>query len=247
MQTCFRGSLFFLALHLPTIAFAQVDVVINDALARLPGVVPDWDAKQMIGPPNSPLAADQVTAWAPATLNEQKAWAEVEFAKAFSPAEIHIHECCSPGAVYQVTAFIDGKETVIWKGVDPTPPEADRGISKIPVKSKAAFNKVRIYLNCRLADGWNEIDAVALVEKANPADKQELHWAVNAKASCTYNQGDHVDFSDPFQTDEGRRAEQIAVIMTDVERLKQSVRAYEKAIEDQNAKIKDLYEQLDQK
>ena len=246
MQTFFRGCLFFLAVHLSPTALAQVNVAIIDKPARPPGEVPDWDAKQMIGLPNSPLAADQVTAWAPATVNEQKVWAQVEFAEAINPAEIHIHECCSPGAVYQVTAFIDGKETVIWKGVDPTPPEADRGISRIPVKSKAVFNKVRIYLNCRLVDGWNEIDAVALVEKTKPGDKQKLHWAINAKASCTYNQGDHVVFFDPFVTDEDRRAEQIAVIMTEVEKLKGSVRAYEKVIEDQNAKIKDLYEQLNQ-
>lgn len=238
----------------PTLIWGQTDFIIEVDFANgvvvqpAPRGIPDWHAKQMVGLPNAPLAGDQVTAWAPATTNSQKAWAEVEFAKAISPAEIHIHECCSPGSVYQVSALIDGKETLIWKGADPTPKNAGRGVSKIPVDSKAKFKTVRIYLNCPVVDGWNEIDAVALLEAAKPGERDvpKLHWAVDAKASCTYSQADTIPFFDPFQTEEDRRAEQFALISAEIEQLKENVRSYEQVIDQQNAKIKKLYQKLDE-
>lgn len=252
MRGVVRSTFVLVACFVPTSVWAQaaadMQEVINGLIAQqVPNVIPDWDAKQMIGLPNSPLVADQVTAWAPATMDEQKAWAEVHFAKEINPAEIHIHECCSPGSVYQVSAFINGKETLIWKGEDPTPANAGRGVSKIPVKSDAVFKTIRIYLNCPLVAGWNEIDAVALLERAN-GDEQEqpkLHWAVDASASCTYGQGG-IPFIDPFQPPEERRAEQFALLSVEIEKLKASVRSYEQVIDQQNEKIKALYKKLDE-
>lgn len=239
----------FVACYAP-MAFAQAatgDFVDEVVAQRAILAVADWDAKQMIGLPDAPLADDQVTAWAPATMNGQKAWAEVLFAKAINPAEIHIHECCAPGSVYQVSAFINGVETLIWQGADPTPINAGRGVSKIPVETKSKFKKIRIYLNCPTVNGWNEIDAVALVQRNKPNDQlaPKVLWAVDAAASCTYSQEKQVPFVDPFQTEQDRRAEQFASISVEIERLKESVRSYEQAIDHQNEKIKELYRQLD--
>ena len=231
-----------------TFAQAAIGDFIGEVIAKRAGlVITDWDAKQMIGLPNAPLAGDQVTAWAPATTNGQRAWAEVQFAAAINPAEIHIHECCAPGSVYQVSAFINGVETLIWKGEDPTPPNAGRGVSKIPVETKSKFKKIRIYLNCPAVDGWNEIDAVALVQRKKDNDQAEpkMLWAVDAAASCTYSQEKQIPFVDPFQTEQDRRAEQFALISLEIERLKESVRSYEQVIDQQNEKIKELYQQLD--
>ena len=51
---------------------------------------------------------------------------------------------------------------VVWKGTDPTPASAARGISKIPVKVDFETARVRVYLDSPNFPGWNEIDAVGL-------------------------------------------------------------------------------------
>ncbi|MGB7345720.1 MAG: caspase family protein [Pirellulaceae bacterium] len=202
--------------------------------------IPDWHAKQMTGPPNTQGPGDQVTAWAPATMDDRKVWVELDYKQAITPKEIHIHENCAPGTVYQVTTFVDKQETLLWKGVDPTPIDAAMGISKIAVDTDAKLSRIRIYLNCALAPGWNEIDAVALVD-AN--DKQQ--WAFDARASCTYNQPDNIPFVDPFQTETDRKAEKWAVVKAKIQAHKNQVRQYEAAIRQQNAAIKKLYEELE--
>lgn len=70
-------------------------------------------------------------------------------------------------------------------------------------------------------------------------------WAVDAAASCTYSQEKQIPFVDPFLTEQERRAEQFALISAEIERLKESVRSYEQVIDQQNEKIKELYQQLD--
>ena len=202
--------------------------------------IPNWDSKHMIGKPDTPNPGDQITAWAPGRIDDGKVWAEVDFAKAIEPKEIHIYENHAPGAVYQVTGFIEQKETVLWKGIDPTPIDAPMGTSKIKVDAKAKVKRVRIYINCTLSSGWNEIDAVALVDQQG-----KEHWAVDARANCTYNQNQIIEFVDPFQTEEDRKAEKWAVVKAKLHAHKQRVREYEAAINEENKAIKKLLEELD--
>ena len=163
--------------------------------------------------PNTPLPGDHPTAWAPATQDGQKAWVELDYQKAIRPAEIHIYETYSPGAVYQVTGVIDEKETLLWKGVDPTSPDAAIGVSKIPVDTELEFRRIRIYLNCKLVPGYNEIDAVAMVD-----DQNHSQWAVDARASSVYSQNVDIKFVDPFQTEADRRAEETLEVQAENQR-----------------------------
>jgi hypothetical protein len=228
-------------------AVANADPVANariaDAIAQavIRQNVPNWDAKQMIGKPDTPNPGDQITAWAPGRIDDGKVWAEVDFTDAIQPKEIHIYENCSPGAVYQLTGFDGHKETLLWKGVDPTPINAPMGTSKIAVDTKAKFQRIRIYLNCALSPGWNEIDAVALIDQQ---DKE--HWAVAARANCTYSQNNVIKFVDPFQTEEDRKADKWAIVKAKLQAHKQRVRQYEAAINEENRAIKKLLEELDE-
>ena len=123
-----------------------------------------------------------LTAWASLTPDGQDEWLLLEYAEPIVPAAILIHETFNPGAVQRITAFrLDGEEVEVWKGQDPTPVGAGRGVSEIPVHLQFKTNRVRLYLASRAVAGWNEIDAVGLRE---PSGK--VHWAASADASSTY-------------------------------------------------------------
>ena len=119
--------------------------------------------------------------WAARTSDVGKVWIELTYAKRLSPIEVWVYENCAPGAAYQVTGFVDGKEILLWRGVDPTPRNVPKGISKIKVKTKAKLDRIRVYLDCKKVTGWNEIDAVGLIDSQG-----KVHWAAQATASSTY-------------------------------------------------------------
>ena len=144
-----------------------------------------WSADQATGKPDSPAATDQDTAWAPATQNNGNEWIELTYAKRTVPSAILIHEVCSGGCVYRVTGFTYwGKEVVLWQGTDPTQAGAGRGISTLQLKAALKTNRIKIYLDTKKANGWNEIDAVGLQDA-----KGKTIWAERAKASSSYGAG----------------------------------------------------------
>ena len=54
-------------------------------------------------------------------------------------------------------------------------------IADVPLSTTQPVSRIRLHLDSVKVPGWNEIDAVALVE---PNGKQ--HWAADASASSTY-------------------------------------------------------------
>ncbi len=142
----------------------------------------NWGTDQVIGEPDTPGYGDIPTAWASATQDGQKEWLVLKYDKRVTPKHILIHESYNPGAVYQVGAFDRlGIEHVVWKGIDPTPQGSNRGVSKIPIPAKFKTNRIKVYINSPMVPGWNEIDAVGLVDTWG--GKQ---WASDATASSSY-------------------------------------------------------------
>jgi hypothetical protein len=97
---------------------------------------------------------------------------------------VDIYETFHPGAVNKVAVFdADGKEKTAWEGTDPTPVgiAGGKGVSKIRFARPVETDRVRVYLDSAHVKGWNEIDAVGLVES-----ESSVHWAASAKASSTY-------------------------------------------------------------
>jgi beta-lactamase regulating signal transducer with metallopeptidase domain len=143
-----------------------------------------WGPEQATGAPDTSEAGDLQTAWASLTEDGQDEWLLLEYAEPVIPKEVHVYETYNPGALYRVTAFkLDGTEVEIWKGPDPTPAGSDKGVSKIPVKVDFKTNRIKIYLASKDVPGWNEIDAVGLIDTAG-----KTQWAVAAEASSTYAQ-----------------------------------------------------------
>jgi hypothetical protein len=152
-------------------------------LSRAQKVKRNWGPEQATGAPDTwPNQGDIVTAWASKTPDGQREWLLLEYAQPVVPREVHVYETFNPGAVDRVTAFnLAGEEVEIWKGNDPTPAGSGKGISKIACKLKLKTNRIKVYINSPAVQGWNEIDAVGIVDA-----KGKTHWATSAAASSTF-------------------------------------------------------------
>lgn len=142
-----------------------------------------WGPEQATGKPDTyPRSGDSATAWASRNTDDQEEWLLVEFDQAVVPRGVKIYESFNPGAVFKITAVDDEKqETPLWMGKDPTPRTAPNGISAIKLTSTAKVKRLKIYLDSKNVPGWNEIDAVELVDADNVGQ-----FAVNASASSTF-------------------------------------------------------------
>jgi len=141
-------------------------------------------AAQATGEPNTPYAGDMPTAWASATADRQPEWLILTYAKPINAKEIHVVETFNPGALSRVTVFDSrGRESEAWKGRDPTPPGSRMGTSRIPVHVGFPVSKIKLYIDSPRVPGWNEIDAVGLLDEAG-----HLHWAQSAQASSSFGE-----------------------------------------------------------
>jgi hypothetical protein len=115
-----------------------------------------WGPEQAAGAPNS-TGGDRRTAWALALL---------------------VYENHYPGALRKVTVFSsDGTEVVVWEGKDPV----RGGIALIPVRVDFKVMRVKLHVASKAVKGWNEIDAVGLLDGTG-----RTHWAAAAQASSFY-------------------------------------------------------------
>jgi beta-lactamase regulating signal transducer with metallopeptidase domain len=155
-----------------------VDATVSDKRA--------WGPEQATGAPDCGEAAgDNQRAWASKTEDEQDEWLRVSYDKPVRPMAILVYENYNPGALYKVSVFTStggqSLESEIWKGKDPTPPGSGWGVSIIPVKWDQPINAVQLYLHSPQVKGWNEIDAVGLLDAEG-----KIHWASRAEASSSY-------------------------------------------------------------
>ena len=154
----------------------------NNGLVRT-----SWSINQLLGKPNTPIAGDQQTAWASSSQDGQVEWIVVEFPTAVDVATVEVVETYNPGAVVRVCSVsMTGKETEMWRGVDPIKPVGGMGRSLIKPTKQVRTRRIKVYLDSPSVAGWNEIDAVAIHSKDG-----KVQWATNSWASTSY--GDHRD------------------------------------------------------
>ena len=138
--------------------------------------------RQPAAPNTWPNAGDITTAWAPKTPDGRREWLELTYDAPIRPAAVLIYETFNPGAVDRVTGYnASGKEFELWSGADPTPPGSEKEISVIALHPAFDLVRIRIYIDSPKVAGWNEIDAVGLLDAAGTT-----HWAVSATASSSY-------------------------------------------------------------
>jgi hypothetical protein len=124
---------------------------------------PDWGPQQATGAPNTTECVDDQRAWASETGNGVD-WLEVSFATAVVPTEINIHENVGPGSINKVEVKDQaGLYYTVWTGTPGNVAQCPRVFTVAVSGVSARVNAVRISVDQRNADYWNEIDAVELV------------------------------------------------------------------------------------
>ncbi|MCC2669251.1 MAG: blaR0 [Armatimonadetes bacterium] len=141
-----------------------------------------WGPEQAIGAPDTEQAGDIATAWASATQDEQDEWLQLDYGKPIQAVAVIVHESFNPGALTRITTVRpDTEEVDLWRGEDPTPAGRDHGVSIVTLKEPVEASTIRLYLASARVPGWNEIDAVGIIDSIG-----RTHWATRATASSTY-------------------------------------------------------------
>jgi hypothetical protein len=183
-----------------------------------------WGPEQATGPPDTwPRFGDVTTAWASLTEDAQDEWLLLEYAEPVVPRAVLIYATYNPGAVSRVSAFkLDGTEVEVWKGKDPTPVGAQKGLSVIPIRVNFKTNRIKIDIASKEVGGWNEIDAVGL------RTRSKTYWATSVEASSTYARQPAVAVPVPPRVDAD--AEALDNLEKEVRLLKQTVKRLEMRI-----------------
>ena len=141
-----------------------------------------WGPEQVIGEPDTPELGDKQTAWASRSQDNQEEWLIAEFAAPVSAVAVKVYETYHPGAISKITAFaLDGKETEIWAGQAALNPAAGIVVNHKEFPRALKTNRVKIYLDSPSVEGWNEIDAIGLLDKDG-----RTQWASAVACSSTF-------------------------------------------------------------
>lgn len=142
-----------------------------------------WSANEATGMPNVPEAGDNEQAWASLTEDGQPEWLRLTFDAPVNAAAVMVYESFNPGALARITTVdSEGAEVVLWEGKDPVAAEDERGVAIVILHDAPELNEVTLQLDSPAVPGWNEIDAVGLIDRVTG----EVHWADGAEASSSY-------------------------------------------------------------
>ena len=124
--------------------------------------IDSWAASRATGWPDVPTCADDPNAWASFTSNTME-WLELSYAQPVRPTEIRIYEVWAPGSIVKVEVFdLAGRNYEVYSATPSTKGACLRKLT-IPVTGVTELvNRVRITLDQRVLQDWNEIDAVRL-------------------------------------------------------------------------------------
>ncbi|HVG93633.1 MAG TPA: hypothetical protein VND21_04240, partial [Planctomycetota bacterium] len=139
-----------------------------------------WSAAQAAGAPDTPIAGDNATAWAPKQQDMGEVTIDLEYELDVRVDEVRIRETFNPGAVVKVLAFEPGRGwDLLWEGWATTG-GAPRWFVPPVRRTAYATRTIRLVLDTDHVGGWNEIDAVELVGDGR------RQWAKGATASSSY-------------------------------------------------------------
>jgi hypothetical protein len=122
----------------------------------------DWSAAQATGVPDVITCADESRAWASVEPNTVD-WLELTYQEPVRPSEILIHEVYAIGSIVKVEVRdLGGTYHVVYEA---SPTSQVGCLRKLPIKVEGVtslVNMVRVTIDQRVRNDWNEIDAVRL-------------------------------------------------------------------------------------
>ena len=148
---------------------------------RSPNSPDAYQAVQATGAPNVPPdREDHPHAWCPAKENGSEEWLQLTYAEPITTIAIEVHANNHPGAVIGAKRIRpDGVEDAL--PVSRTDLEVQQRKTRIPLRHPLELQTLKLVLDTSLALGWNEIDAVALIDSEG-----DRHWAIQAEASSAW-------------------------------------------------------------
>ena len=126
----------------------------------------DWAAAQATGPANVPGCSDNVAAWA-SLLPNGTDWLEMEYAKSVVPTQVVIYESYGASSIVKVELkdINGGYHTVLV--ANPARIACPRKLTIDVSTVQAEVYVVRVSVDQRTINDWNEIDAVQLIGRRN--------------------------------------------------------------------------------
>jgi len=170
-----------------TLLTTLVEEDVDAALAFL-GTLPDdpfprrvVGPRQATGPPDSP-PGDMPTAWASRTPDGDREWLETYHTRPVDAVAVVVYENQNPGAVVGARVWTAADHPVDLDLAGASREMAPHGVEvlRIPVEVADPVWRVRLDVDSPSVPGWNEIDAVGLVDGDGI-----VHWADDATASST--------------------------------------------------------------
>ncbi|MBI4861207.1 MAG: zf-HC2 domain-containing protein, partial [Candidatus Riflebacteria bacterium] len=142
---------------------------------------PSWSPMQATDAPDTRIAGDLSSAWAPLEQEKGLEWLELDYAPALVANQVRIRETYNPGAVTGVVLFDEQGNVLADIPVKDTSKQAPTFLDVgFPVTPRPVA-RVKVVLDTSLVPGWNEIDAVELV------GPNARGWAAHARASSFYD------------------------------------------------------------
>ncbi|MHC1707181.1 MAG: OmpA family protein [Bacteroidales bacterium] len=140
-----------------------------------------YSASQVLGEPNS-MAGSGVsgTAWS-AKEDTRREFLHVGFEKPMKICQVIIAENCNPGAVSRVLIYdVYNKETEVYKGKADTLSAGNRLFSVKFDLTTFEVASVKIFIDCRVTPGENQIDAIGITDS-----RQEISIQTTTKLAET--------------------------------------------------------------
>jgi hypothetical protein len=137
-----------------------------------------YEAMQATGPPDAtPPGIDSALAWCPAAEDDGTEWLELRYDPPVVAAQIRIHANFNPGAVLRVLGALgEAQMTELWAGGG-----TQDALQTFPIASPVELDRLKLELDTSQVAGWNEIDAVALIDAQGAPS-----WAREANASSVW-------------------------------------------------------------
>ena len=139
-----------------------------------------WSAEKILGMPDVyPMYGDFEDAWAQETEDDQREFIEIEYLPPVNPYRIDIYETYNPGAVDTIYLrnYESGEWIIVWSdsAAVPNPPEQSRIFSVDFPQTSYLVDAVRLAINSPAIEGWNEYDAVALIDSVAQYESVEVN------------------------------------------------------------------------
>ncbi len=143
---------------------------------------PNWAAAQASGAPNTFVMGDEHTAWASKTPDSQGEWLLLTYDAPVDINAVLVHETYNPGAIARVDAILpDNGVVVLWSGEPKAVASDSPRLFFCKPKTTVKAAKIRITIASDVVPGWNEIDAVGILDSEG-----KVHWASGATASSSF-------------------------------------------------------------